>query len=122
VTRRLAISAFALLLAACEGMAGGSTVTSVVQTVYPPKPDDCPIVVFRSGRPGGDSQVVARLTARVEGPEPPGGDLAAVLPELKKQACRAGADGIGWLSVQRSAGSPRAVVGAMAVRFPSAPR
>lgn len=108
-----------LALASCEGMAGGSQVTSVVDATYPPKPEDCPIVVFRSGQPGGTYQVVARLTARIEGPAPPGGDIGAVLGDLKKEACRAGADAIGWLTAQRSAQPPQALVSAVAVRFTS---
>ena len=108
---------FALLLAGCEGMAGGSQVTSAVTAAYSPKPDDCPIVVFRSGQPGGAYDVVARLTARIEGPPSPGGDVNVVLPELKKRACRLGADAIGWLTVQRNPQQPLALVSATAVRF-----
>lgn len=99
-------------------MAGGSQVTSAVDAAYPPKPDDCPIVVFRAGQPGGAYEVVARLTARVVGPAPPGGDVDSVLGELKKQACRAGADAIGWLAVRRDPQRPVALVSAVAVRFP----
>lgn len=121
--RRLRVVAFALLaLPGCEGLAGGSQVTSVVESTYPPKPEDCPIVVFRSGQPGGAYDVVARLTARIEGPPPPGGDLDSVLGELKKQACEAGADAIGWLSVRRDPNRPLALVSAVAVRFPPTPR
>lgn len=114
--------ALALLpLTGCEGLAGGSQVTSVVDAEYPPKPEDCPIVVFRSGEPGGAYTVVARLTARIEGPPPPGGDVGAVLGEMKREACRAGADAIGWLAARRSAQPPRALVSAVAVRFASLP-
>ena len=122
---RRGVTVFALVLlalAGCEGMAGGSKVTSVVESVYPPKPEDCQIVVFRSGQPGGAYDVVARLTARIEGPPPPGGDLDSVLGELKKQACQAGADAIGWLSVRRDPKRPLALVSAVAVRFPPTPR
>jgi hypothetical protein len=118
----LALPLFALLLSGCEGLAGGSAVTSAVDAAYPPKPDTCPIVVFRSGQPGGEYEVVARLNARVEGPEPPGGDINVVLPDLKKRACRLGADAIGWLSVQRAPKQPLALVSAVAVRFPVVPR
>lgn len=114
--------ALALLpLTGCEGLAGGSQVRSVVDTEYPPKPEDCPIVVFRSGEPGGAYTVVARLTARIEGPPPPGGDVGAVLGDMKKEACRAGADAIGWLAARRSAQPPRALISAVAVRFASQP-
>lgn len=116
----LSLFAVALLLAGCEGLAGGSEVTSAVTAAYPPKPDDCPIVVFRSGEPGGAYQVVARLMARIEGPPAPGGDLNSVLPDLKKRACRLGADAIADFAVRRNPDQPLALVSATAIRF--APR
>ena len=115
--RTVPLLALALLLAGCEGLAGGSEVTSAVSAAFPPKPDDCPIVVFRSGEPGGAYQVVARLTARIEGPPAPGGDVNSVLPELKKRACRLGADAIAGLGVQRNPRQPLALVSATAIRF-----
>ena len=118
IGRTLVLVALALGVVGCEGMAGGSEVTSVVDTAYPPKPDDCPIVVFRSGQPGGEYQVVARLTARIEGPPTPSGDLYPVLPELKKRACRLGADALASFSVRRAPQQPLALVSAVAIRFP----
>ncbi|MBL8667409.1 MAG: hypothetical protein JNM48_08110 [Rhodospirillales bacterium] len=117
IVRTLPVFALALLLAGCEGVAGGSEVNSVVTAAYPPKPDDCPIVIFRSGEPGGDYQVVGRLTARIEGPPTPSGDLYPVLPELKKRACRLGADALAGFAVRRSPQQPLALVSATAIRF-----
>ena len=114
---RLAVIFPVLSLAACSGLAGGSTVSSAADAAVPPKPDDCEIMVYQSGLPGGAYDVVARLTARIEGPPAPGGDLASVMPELKKQACRAGADAIIGLGVRRNPQRPLAIVSAQAVRF-----
>ncbi|MFO1145823.1 MAG: hypothetical protein U1E33_04365, partial [Rhodospirillales bacterium] len=63
-------------------------------------------------------QVVARLTARIEGPPAPGGDLNSVLPELKQRACRRGADAIADFAVRRNPNQPLAIVSATAIRYP----
>ena len=120
--RRLsAIAPLLITLAACSGLAGGSTVTSAARAVFPPKPDDCEIMVYVSGKPGGTYDVVARLTARIDGPQPPNGDIALALPELKSQACQAGADAIINLGFRRDPQRPIAIVSAQAIRF-AAPR
>jgi len=118
VLRRVTVTlALLLAVAACESPSGASKVQSVVDAEYPPKPDDCPIVVYRAGEPGGPFVRVGRLTARIEGPQPPGGDLGFVLPDMKVQACRLGADGLADLTVRRDPAAPLAIVAAQAVRF-----
>jgi hypothetical protein len=116
--RPAAVLLILFAVAACEGLAGGSQVTSAADETHPPKPAGCAIDVYRSQPPGPFIRV-AQLNARLQGAGTAAATLDQLLPALKEQACAAGADAIADLSERHGteAGSDLYIVTAQAIRF-----
>ena len=61
---------------------------------YPARAEDCNIEVFRNGNPDKEFMKISRLDVHMEKTHFIQSGLGSALPELKKQACLSGADGI----------------------------
>ena len=82
---------FAVLLASC---ATTQSRYIPLDQSYPSRPDDCKLEVFKTGVPSKNFIRIARLDVHLEKTHFIGSGFEDALPELKKQACRAGADAI----------------------------
>lgn len=82
---------FVALLSACS-----TTQSRYVElgNTYLARADTCAIDVFREGAPTRDFERISRLDVHQEKTHFIGSDFDSALPELKKQACRSGADGV----------------------------
>ena len=59
-----------------------------------PKPENCQIEIFRGEHPARQSERVSRLDVHIERTYYVRSQLDDALPELQKEACASGADGI----------------------------
>jgi hypothetical protein len=62
--------------------------------VYPPKPEEYPVEVFKTGLPPRVFEKISRLDVHLEKAFFVGSSLETALPELKRQARLSGADAI----------------------------
>jgi hypothetical protein len=67
---------------------------SMLGQSYPSRSEDCKIDVFKTGSPDKKFIKISRLDVHLEKTHFIGSNFEDALPELKKQACKSGADAI----------------------------
>jgi len=67
---------------------------SMLGQSYPPRAEDCKVDIFKTGSPDKKFIKVSRLDVHLEKTHFIGSSFEDALPELKKQACKSGADAI----------------------------
>jgi hypothetical protein len=100
--RASAVAAIAAVLAALAGCVSTIGRYDFLGQSYPERPIDAPIETFATGEPSRPYIRVARLDAHLEKTGFVRSSLAEALPELKRQARRAGCDAIVEISERRS--------------------
>jgi hypothetical protein len=100
--RARAVAAIAAVLAALAGCVSTIGRYDFLDQSYPERPIDAPIEAFVTGEPSRPYIRVARLDAHLEKTGFVTSSLAEALPELKRQARRAGCDAIVEISERRS--------------------
>lgn len=100
--RASAIAATAAVLVAMAGCASTIGRYAFLDQSYPERPADAPVETFATGEPSRPYIRVARLDAHLEKTGFMESSLAEALPELKRQARRAGCDAIIEISERRS--------------------
>jgi hypothetical protein len=100
--RASAVAAIAAILVALSGCASTTGHYDFLGQSYPERPIDAPIEAFATGEPSHPYARVARLDAHLEKTGFMGSSLAEALPELKRQARRAGCDAIMEITERRS--------------------
>ena len=90
MTRRIILLGGCILLCGCAVQSRTRLLTEAVVA----KPENCAIEVLRTGQPSQDYVQLARLDTHIEATHFVQADFDDALPELKKQACRVGADAI----------------------------
>jgi hypothetical protein len=101
-TRAGAVAAFAVLLVTMAGCASTIGRYEFLDKPYAERPVNAPVEVFVTGEPSRPYVRVARLDAHLEKTGFMPSSLAEALPELKRQARRAGCDAIIEISERRS--------------------
>jgi len=106
-----------LSLAACAGSSG--RFSPMPGKSLPPKDESFEVAVFESALPARTFERVARLDVRMEMPASKDASLQDAMPELKRQARRAGADAIVDIRQQRSKVGDTTLfqVSAMGIRY-----
>jgi hypothetical protein len=97
-----AIVAIAAALVAMTGCASTIGHYSFLDQSYPERPGNAPIDLFDKGEPSRPYVRVARIDAHIEKTGFATSSLADVLPELERQARRAGCDAIVEINERRS--------------------
>jgi hypothetical protein len=100
--RASAVVAVAVILVAVAGCASTVGRYEFLDKSYPERPVNAPVEVFATGAPSRPYVRVARLDAHLEKTGFMPSNLAEALPELKRQARRAGCDAIVEISERRS--------------------
>ncbi len=100
--RGSAVAAITAMVAALAGCVSTTGRYDFLEQSYPPRPIDAPIEAFLTGEPSRPHIRVARLDAHIEKTGFVKSSLAEALPELKRQARRAGCDAIVEISERRS--------------------
>jgi len=67
---------------------------SMLGQSYPSRAEDCKVDIFKTGSPDKKFIKVSRLDVHLEKTHFIGSSFEDALPELKKQACKSGADAI----------------------------
>lgn len=106
-----------LMLAACAS--NSARFSPMPGKSLPPKDDSFEVAVFESVLPARAFERIARLDVRMEMSASQGASLQDAIPELKRQARRAGADAIIDIRQQRSKVGDMMVfqVSAMGIRY-----
>lgn len=92
---KVIISSLAIVLLA--GIMAGCSTQSRHTMLVPQhilKPDDCQIEIFRKEHPARQFERISRLDVHIERTYYVRSQLNDALPELQKEACASGADGI----------------------------
>lgn len=100
--RASAVAAIAAVLAAMAGCVSTVGRYDFLDRSYPERPTDAPVEAFATGEPSHPYVRVARLDAHLEKTGFMSSSLDEALPELKRQARRAGCDAIIEISERRS--------------------
>jgi hypothetical protein len=100
--RACAVAATAVVLVAMAGCASTTGHYDFLDKSYPALPADAPIEAFETGEPSRPYVRVARLDAHLEKTGFAMSSLAEALPELERQARRAGCDAIIEITERRS--------------------
>ena len=96
-----AFAAFAAVLVATAGCTSTIGHYDFLDRSYPARPTDAPVETFTTGEPSRPYIRVARLDAHLEKTGFVESNFAEALPELKRQARRAGCDAIIEISERR---------------------
>jgi hypothetical protein len=100
--RATAVAAFAAVLVAMSGCASTVGRYRFLGQSYPERPTNAPVEAFTTGEPSRPYVRVARLDAHLEKTGFMPSNLTEALPELKRQARRAGCDAIVEITERRS--------------------
>jgi hypothetical protein len=100
--RASAVAAIAVVLVAVAGCASTVGRYEFLDKSYPERPVNAPVEVFATGEPSRPYVRVARLDAHLEKTGFMPSNLAEALPELERQARRAGCDAIIEITERRS--------------------
>src|SRR5262245_54523570 len=96
----LTTSALSAVLVGCSMSRQGHFVA--IDQPYPARPLDCVVEIFWQGPPSRPFKKIARLDVHIEETFFGSPGFQDALPEIKKQACRSGADGVIDLKESRS--------------------
>ena len=102
MSARAAASVAALVVVAMAGCASTVGRHAFLDRAYPERPADAPVEVFTTGEPSHPFVRVARLDVHLEKTGFVTSKLSEALPELKRQARRAGCDAIVAITERRS--------------------
>jgi hypothetical protein len=102
LVRGSVVAAIAAVVVATAGCASTIGRYEFLDQSYPERPTDAPVETFVTGEPSRPYVRVARLDAHLEKTGFMKSSLAEALPELKRQARRAGCDAIVEISERRS--------------------
>lgn len=107
----------ALTLAACAG--DSARFSPMPGKAFPPKDESFEVAVFESVLPARPFERIAQIDVQMEMPAATEASLQDALPELKRQARRAGADAVIDLRLRRSKTGGVTVfqVSAMGIRY-----
>jgi hypothetical protein len=100
--RASAVAVIAVVLVAMAGCASTIGRYEFLDKPYPERPANAPVEVFATGEPSRPYVRVARLDAHLEKTGFMPSNLTEALPELKRQARRAGCDAIVEITERRS--------------------
>jgi hypothetical protein len=93
ITERAACAIFlACALSGCMATTGNARPLGA--TVYPPRPKDCAVTVFKDTPPSRPYVAIAQLDVHMEKTFFLPSDYDSAVGDLKRQACHAGADAI----------------------------
>jgi hypothetical protein len=123
LVRASAVAAIAAVLVATAGCASTIGRYEFLDQSYPARPADAPVEAFVTGEPSRPFVRVARLDAHLEKTGFMKSSLDEALPELERQARRAGCNAIIEISERRSEILETRVyhVTAIGVRYPDPP-
>ena len=118
---KLLITLATMALAACTGTA--AKFSAMPGKSYPPKDESFEVAVFESVLPSQTFERIARIDVQMEMTSSAETSLQDAIPELKRQARRAGADAIIDIRLKRSKVGDVTVfqVSAMGIRYSQNP-